>query len=76
VRAPQNVRAGLWHRLDIVASITACGTAGSAFRMLACQQQTYLPSFGAAPPRFAMGQPKRRKTKQRIRYANIMQGKT
>jgi hypothetical protein len=69
------IRAGLWHRFDIVAFLTAYGIAGSTFRMLACPQQAYLPGFGA-PPEFAMGQPKRRKPKQRIRYAKIMQGKT
>ena len=69
------IRAGLWHRFDIVAFLSAYGTAGGTFRMLACPQQAYLPGFGA-PQDFPVGQPKHRKPKQRIRYAKTMQGKT
>ena len=69
------LRAGMWHRFNIVEFLLGYGTAGGSFRMLACPQHAYLPGFGA-PPDFAMGQPQRRKPAQRIRYGKIMQGKT
>lgn len=68
------IRAGLWHRFDIVAFLTSYGTAGGSFRMLACPQQAYLPGFGA-PADFAVGQPQRRKSPQRKSYKKIMQCK-
>jgi hypothetical protein len=68
------LRAGLWHRFNLVDFLIGYGTAGGSFRMLACPQHAYLPGFGA-PPAFAMGQPPRRKPPQRIRYEKIMQGK-
>lgn len=69
------VRAGLWHRFDMIAFLTSYGTAGGSFRMLACPHQAYLPGFGA-PPDFPVGQPKRRKSPQKKRYDKIMQDKT
>jgi len=66
------VRAGLWHRFDIVTFLERYGTAGGSFRMLSCPQQAYLPGFGA-PQDFSLGQPKRRKPQQRKRYEEIMQ---
>jgi hypothetical protein len=68
------LRAGLWHRFDIVAFLLSYGTAGGSFRMLACPQQAYLPGFGA-PAEFPMGQPRGRKRPQRISYAKIMQSR-
>jgi len=68
------LRAGLWHRFDLVDFLIGYGTAGGSFRMLACPQHAYLPGFGA-PAAFAMGQPPRRKPPQRTRYEKIMQGK-
>lgn len=69
------LRAGLWNRFNIVDFLLGYGTAGGSFRMLACPQHAYLPSFGA-PLDFPMGQPQRRKPAQRIRYEKIMQGRT
>jgi hypothetical protein len=69
------LRAGLWHRFDIVPFLITYGTAGGCYRMLACPQQAYLPGFGA-PPEFPMGQPRRRKPPQRIRYAENMQSRS
>jgi len=69
------IRAGLWHRFNIVDFLLCYGTAGGSFRMLACPHQAYLPGFGA-PVEFPVGQPQRRKSKQRIRYAKTMQGMT
>jgi hypothetical protein len=69
------LRAGLWHRFNIVAFLLSYGTAGGSFRMLACPQHAYLPGFGT-PPDFPMGQPRRRKPAQRIRYETIMQCRT
>ncbi len=69
------LRAGLWHRFNIVDFLLSYGTAGGSFRMLACPQHAYLPGFGA-PADFAMGQPKSRKPAQRIRYEKIMQGRS
>jgi len=66
------LRAGLWHRFDIVPFLLSYGTAGGCFRMMACPQQAYLPGFGA-PPQFPVGQPRHRKSPQRINYAKIMQ---
>ena len=68
------IRAGLWHRFDMLAFLACYGTAGGSFRMLACPQQAYLPGFGA-PPDFPVGQPRRRKPPQRKRYEKIMQDK-
>ncbi len=68
------LRAGLWHRFNIVDFLLSYGTAGGSFRMLACPQHAYLPGFGA-PLDFPMGQPRRRKLAQRIRYDRIMQGR-
>ena len=68
------LRAGLWRRFNLVDFLIGYGTAGGSFRMLACPQHAYLPGFGA-PPAFAMGQPLRRNSPQRIRYDKIMQGK-
>ncbi len=68
------LRAGLWHRFNLIEFLTGYGTAGGSFRMLACPQYAYLPGFGA-PSTFAMGQPLRRKPSQRIHYKKIMQGK-
>ena len=68
------IRAGLWHRFDMVAFLTCYGTAGGSFRMLACPQQAYLPGFGA-PTDFPLGQPPRRKSPQRKSYEKIMQSK-
>jgi len=68
------IRAGLWHRFEIVPFLLSYGTAGGCYRMLACPQQAYLPGFGA-PEAFPMGQPSRRKPAQRKRYENIMQDK-
>jgi len=69
------LRAGLWHRFNLVDFLIGYGTAGGSFRMLACPQHAYLPGFGA-PADFPMGQPQRRKTAQRIPYVKIMQGRT
>ena len=66
------IRAGLWHRFNIVPFLVSYGTAGGCFRMLACPQQAYLPGFGA-PEDFPVGQPRRRKPAQRKRYEKIMQ---
>lgn len=66
------IRAGLWHRFDIVPFLISYGTAGGSFRMLACPQLAYLPGFGA-PPDFPMGQPHRRKPALKKRYEKIMQ---
>ena len=66
------VRAGLWHRFDIVPFLESYGTAGGSFRMLCCPHQAYLPGFGA-PEDFPMGHPRRRKTRQRQRYEGIIQ---
>lgn len=68
------IRAGLWHRFNIVDFLLSYGTAGGSFRMLACPQHAYLPGFGA-PSDYPMGQPRRRKPAQRKRYEKIMQGK-
>lgn len=68
------IRAGLWHRFDIVEFLASYGTAGGSFRMLACPQQAYLPGFGA-PEDFPVGQPRRRRPAQRKRYEQIMQDK-
>jgi hypothetical protein len=67
------LRAALWHRFHVVEFLTSYGTAGGSFRMLACPQQAYLPGFGA-PEDFAVGQPRVRRTPQRKRYGEIMQG--
>jgi len=69
------IRAGLWHRFNIVDFLLCYGTAGGSFRMLACPHQAYLPGFGA-PVQFPVGQPHRRKAKQQTRYAKTMQGRT
>ena len=69
------IRAGLWHRFDIGPFLVSYGTAGGRCRMVACPQQAYLPGIGA-PPEFPMGQPRFRKAPQRIRYAEIMQGRS
>jgi hypothetical protein len=69
------LRAGLWHRFNLVDFLHGYGTAGGSFRMLACPQHAYLPGFGA-PSDFPMGQPPRRKPAQRLRYAKIMQDRT
>ena len=66
------LRAGLWHRFNIVDFLLGYGTAGGSFRMLACPQHAYLPGFGA-PADFPVGQPKRRRIAQRKRYERIMQ---
>lgn len=66
------LRAGLWHHFDVLSFLVSYGIAGGSFRLLACPQQAYLPGFGA-PRDFAMGQPQRRKSSQKKRYANIMQ---
>ena len=66
------IRAGLWHRFNIVPFLVSYGTARGCFRMLACPQQAYLPGFGA-PKDFSMGQPHRRRPVQRKRYEKIMQ---
>jgi hypothetical protein len=68
------LRAALWHRFDIVPFLLSYGTAGGCFRMLACPQQAYLPGFGA-PAEFPVGQPRGRKSPQRISYAKIMQSR-
>lgn len=68
------IRAGLWHRFNVIDFLRGYGTAGGSFRMLACPQQAYLPGFGS-PPDFSMGQPRRRKAAQRKRYGKIMQRK-
>ncbi len=68
------MRAGLWHRFDIISFLVSYGTAGGCYRMLACPQQAYLPGFGA-PGEFPVGQPTRRKPTQKKRYDKIMQGK-
>ena len=68
------IRAGLWHRFDIVPFLESYGTAGGSFRMLCCPQQAFLPGFGA-PDNFAMGQPPCRNRRQRQRYEKIMQRK-
>ena len=68
------IRAGLWHTFDIVPFLVSYGKAGGCYRMLACPQQAYFPGFGA-PEDFPMGQPRRRRPKQRKRYEKIMQGK-
>ena len=68
------LRAGLWHRFEIVPFLLSYGTAGGSFRMLACPQQAYLPGFGA-PAGFPVGQPRARKSPQRISYARIMQSR-
>jgi len=68
------IRAGLWHRYDLVEFLTSYGTAGGSFRMLACPQQAYLPGLGA-PSEFPMGQPRRRKSTKRNCYNKIMQDK-
>lgn len=68
------LRAGLWHRYDLIAFLISYGTAGGCFRMLACPQQAYLPGFGA-PEDFPVGQQRRRKPAQRKRYEKTMQGK-
>jgi hypothetical protein len=68
------LRAGLWHRFNIVDFLKGYGTAGGSLHMLACPQHAYLPGFGA-PADFAMGQPKRRRPAQRKRYEKIMQGR-
>jgi hypothetical protein len=68
------LRAGLWHRFNLVDFLIGYGTAVGSFRMLACPQHAYLPGFGA-PVDFAMGQPKRRRPTQRQHYGKIMQGR-
>jgi len=68
------LRAGLWHRFNLVDFLIGYGTAAGSFRMLACPQHAYLPGFGA-PVDFAMGQPKRRRPAQRQHYGKIMQGR-
>ncbi len=68
------IRAGFWHRYNLLDFLTSYGTADGACRMMACPQQAYLPGFGA-PPAFAMGQPHSRKAPQRVRHENIMQCK-
>jgi len=55
------IRAGLWHRFNIIPFLASYGTAESRFRMRASPQYAYLPGFGA-PDDFTMGQPRRRKT--------------
>jgi len=69
------LRAGLWHRFNLVDFLTGYGTASGSFRMLACPQHAYLPGF-EAPSTFAVGQPPRRKPLQKICYEKIMQGRT
>ena len=66
------IRAGLWHRFEVVEFLISYGTAGGLFRMLACPHQAYLPGFGA-PDGFPMGQPRRRRPAQRKHYEKIMQ---
>jgi hypothetical protein len=39
-------RASLWQRLDLLAVLRACGTAGGSFRVLGQPQAAYLPGFG------------------------------
>lgn len=39
------VRACLWTRCDLLATLKSCGTAGGDFRLLAAPQQAYLPGF-------------------------------
>lgn len=68
------IRAGFWHRYNLLDFLKSYGTAGGDCRMMACPQQAYLPGFGA-PPAFAMGQPHSRNPQQRVRYENIMQRK-
>ena len=68
------LRAGLWHRFNIIPFLVGYGTAGGCFRMRACPQQAYLPGFGA-PEAFPVGQPHRRKPARRKSYETIMQGK-
>ena len=68
------IRAGLWHRFNIVDFLLGYGTAGGSFRMLACPQHAYLPGFGF-PADFPVGQPKRKRPAQRKRYEKIMQGR-
>ena len=68
------LRAGLWHRFKIVDFLVGYGTAGGAFRMLACPQWAYLPGFGG-PEDFPVGQPRRRRLARRTHYERVMQGK-
>ena len=39
-------RASLWQRLDLMAVLRSCGTAGGSFRVLGQPQAAYLPGFG------------------------------
>jgi hypothetical protein len=41
------VRGTLWTRLDLIATLQSCGTAGGDFRLIAAPQQAYLPGIGA-----------------------------
>ncbi len=66
------IRAGLWHRFNVVPFLVSYGTAGGSYRMVACPQQAYFPGFGA-PNDFPVGQPRPRKAPQRVRYEKIMQ---
>jgi hypothetical protein len=40
------IRTALWRRLDLLALLQTCGTAGGSFRALATPEQAYFPSFG------------------------------
>jgi len=68
------LRAGLWHHFDMLDFLTSYGTAGGLVCMRAAPHQADLPGFGA-PSRFAVGQPRRRRPPQKLRYEKNMQDK-
>ncbi len=39
------VRAALWERLDTLAVLRSCGTAGGSFKLLGAAQSAWLPGF-------------------------------
>jgi hypothetical protein len=66
------LRAGLWHRFDIIPFLESYGTAGGLCRMRASPEQAYFPGFGA-PADYPVGQPRRRKPATKSLYRKIMQ---